>query len=254
MIELILYYSNIFCNVSFHIHIIPVGINPRPSLCAFGSGIPIDTVYLICSEDISGKVNTDVPSKLKESESEIASVFRSAYKDVHSVYVNPWEYQEILDKVLDIASQESLLHPDAVFHINFTSGTHVLCGAVCSAAFYIGADLYYAMNNDEQVEKVRGPRRFQIPSLPDVSSIGRMTRQVFFLLEEGKTITNRSLLESTGMTPSKLGYHMRVLNGYGLVEKSHVGKEVHWGLTYSGKVAQKVMGRPMVKKPSSASS
>lgn len=235
--------------MAFHVHIIPVGINPKPSLCAFGSEIPIDKVYMICSEDISKKINNDTPAKLKASEQEIESVFKSAYKEVRSVYVDPWDYQEILDKVLDIASKESIEHPDSVFHINFTSGTHILCGAVCSAAFYIGGDLYYAMNNDEQVEKTKEPRRFQIPCLPDVSNIGKRTREVFFLIKEGKNTTNRSLIGETGMTPSKLGYHMRVLSGYGLVEKRHVGKEVHWTLTYSGRVAQKVMGRPVSKIP-----
>lgn len=233
----------------YHIHIIPVGINPKPALSVMQSDMPVQKVHLICSEDMGGKLNSDMIDRLSRSEEEIVStLWKSDIDGVIVSRVDPWDYQAIIDKVMDIAALERLEHPDAQFHINFTSGTHVTCGAVCSAAFYIGADLYYIMNRDDQ-EGIDDPvRRFQIPSLPDVSRIKGKTIDVLFLLEGAGWIDNSVLKEGTGMTSNKLGYHTRILREYGLIESKRLGKEVQWRLTYSGKVATKVIGRPMRKK------
>lgn len=232
----------------YHIHIIPVGINPKPALSVMQSDMPVQKVHLICSEDMGGRLGQDVIDRLSRSEEEIAAAFKRTDVDgVDISRVDPWDYQAIIDRVMDIAASERSEHSDAQFHINFTSGTHVMCGAVCSAAFYIGADLYYIMNRDEQ-DGIDDPvRRFQIPSLPDVSKIKGRTIDVLFLLERGEWTENSVLKDGTGMTPNKLGYHTRILRDYGLIESRRDGKEVRWRLTYSGKVATKVIGRPMRK-------
>lgn len=229
-----------------HIHIVPVGTNPTPSLGFIDSEMPVSKVCLICSENIDNRVNTDIGKKLRESEDEIKRVLAvSGIKNVTTIRVDPWDYQMILDKILDYANAEKEKDPSLRFHINFTSGTHVICAAVCSAAFYIGADLYYVMNNEEHMDIGESVCVFPIPSLPDVSGLKGNVLKVLFLLEDGDWVKNETLMKSTSLTPSKLGYQTKVLKEYGLVEGCREGREVKWKLTYSGKVAVKVLRRPL---------
>lgn len=232
----------------YDVHIIPVGTNPKPAISVMQSKMPVRMVCLLCSEELGSMVKTDIQERLRFAEIQVDEVFRkSDVDDVRTIRVDPWDYQGIINEVIDTAMDIRSSHQDAVFHINFTSGTHVMCGAVCSAAFYIGADLYYIMNRDELM--VDDPvRHFTIPNFPDVSRIKGNTRQILFLMEGGGWKKNEDLMTETGLTPSKLGYHTRVLLEYDLIERHRDGRKVCWRLTESGRVAVKVMSRPLVKR------
>lgn len=231
-----------------HIHIIPVGTNPIPSLGFIDSKMPLNKVCLICSDNIDNRVNTDIGSKLNESKESIIRTLKTAGREYTVVNVDPWNFQDILDSVLDFAYDEKERDPSTTFHINITSGTHVICAAVSSAAFFIGADLYYVMNNNEHNDIEDPVPIFQIPNLPDISNLKDNMRKTLLLLDGGDWVRNSDLLsEDESLTPSKLGYQTKVLKDYSLIECRNRGREVDWRLTYSGKVAIRTMGRPLKK-------
>ena len=224
-----------------NVHICSVGTNPDPILAVTRSDIPIDAVYLVCSDD-DGRLNKVVMDRLKSSEKTIRSCFASLKIEVSRLSVDPWDYQSILDRYLDIASSERKSDEKVEFHINVTSGTHIMGVAAASAAFFIGADLYYVMDETEHEVSGSPLRRFQIPSLPDVSKLKGGNKLILNNLTEDWT-PNMELRDSTGYSPSKLGYHTGRLISAGLIEKKNVGKESHLRLTYSGIVAKRMMNR-----------
>ncbi len=237
--------------MEYHVHICCVGTNPDPSVAMTRSGIPIDCVYLLCAkEDAYGAANVEMNRKLRASENEVENILRrDGIPAVEIRRVDPWDFQGIIDRVLDIVAEVDSRRSGARYHINFTSGTHVMAGAVSCAAFYIGADLYYVRNREDHADISAGNelQRFSIPFIPDVEKLKGSTREVLFLLDDGGYTANSVLLQNTGLTPSKLGYHTKVLKGYGLVEQDRSGKEVSWKLTYPGRVAVRILRRPLKK-------
>lgn len=237
--------------MSYHVHICCVGSNPDPSLAMTRSKIPVDSVFLICAnEDAYANVNLELNQKLKQSENKIEFILgENGIANVSKRRVNSWKFQEIIDCVLDIAAEVEKDHDDVKYHINFTSGTHVMAGAVSCAAFYIGADLYYVLNKKEHpdITAENETQTFLIPFIPDVQKLKGETKSILFLLKENEEISNNTLLSNTKLSPSKLGYHTKVLKQYDLIQQSRHGKEVFWKLTYSGKVAVKILKRPLKK-------
>ena len=237
--------------MGYHVHICCVGTNPDPSIAMTRSDIPIDCVYLLCAnKDAYSGENSEINTKLRESENKIEYILReNGIENVEIKRVDSWDVREIIDCVLDIAAEVNAQKTDAKYHINFTSGTHVMAGAVCCAAFYIGADLYYVMNRKDHAGINAGDetQRFFIPFIPDVDKIKGETRKVLFLLKESEYTPNSFLLDNIApkMSPSKLGYHTKILSGYGLIEQERSGKEVKWKLTYSGMVAVRILKRPL---------
>ena len=235
--------------MAYHVHICCVGTNPDPSLAMTRSGIPIDSVFLLCAnENAYSSVNPEMNQKLKQSENKIEFILsENGISSVTKRRVNSWKFQEIIDCILDIAADVEKEHEDVSYHINFTSGTHVMAGAVSCAAFYIGADLYYVLNKKEhpEITAENETQTFIIPFIPDVQKLKGETATVLFMLKENEEISNSTLLDKTQLSPSKLGYHTKVLKQYDLIQQSRQGREVFWSLTFSGKVAVKILKRPL---------
>jgi len=228
----------------YHVHIINMGTNPDPSLAMTRNRIPIDKVYLLCAKDISGSVGPEIYEKLKNAERQTVEVLKeNGIREIEVRRVESWEFQSIIDEILGIASKENARDMDVKFHINFTSGTHVMAGAACAAAFYIGADLYYVMNREEHKDltATEEMRVFGIPSLPDVSSIKKLTKKVLMKIYESGPIQNSELMMFTKLSPSKLGYHTKVLKEMDLIEREREGTSVIWKCTYAGNIAYKII-------------
>lgn len=181
---------------------------------------------------------------------------------MHTRYADSWNLNDIIDKVLDIATEAENEHgrPEqnirVRFHINITSGTHVISSAVTCAAFYIGADLYYILNRNEhpEVTAETETRRFEIPFIPDVERLKGPSRNILLILmkEEAHEMRNEALRSRLGgtegsgkMKQSTIGYHTGVLERQGLIEKRYEGKESVISLTYPGMVAARIINSPM---------
>lgn len=228
----------------YHVHICTLGTNVDPSVAVTRSKIPIDKAYLLGAMDDLGESYKETSKKLKSAEEAAVGTLKSAGIEVQVERVMSWDFESVVDTILDIDSVERSKHSDVKFHINFTSGTHVMSGAACCAAFYIGADIYYVMNRREHEVTAEGEvRSFDMPNLPDVGGIKGHTRETLLLLFEKGSMHNRELMLCTGLSSSKQGYHTSVLNRMGLIEKDSKGKEVIWSVTYSGRIASRILMR-----------
>jgi len=232
--------------VSYHVHICNMGKNVDPSVAVTRSRLPIDKVYLLGTKDISSVVGDKYYAELKEAERRTVEILESnGIRNVEIIEIESWDFESTIDAILNIASKEKQIHDDVRFHINFTSGTHVMSGAACCAAFYIGADLYYVMNKEDHgdLNAEEEIRIFDIPSLPDVSRIKGLTKDILLEIERNGNLSNLELRRISGLSPSKQGYHTGVLNSMGLIAAERSGSEVIWSVTYSGKIASKILMR-----------
>lgn len=232
--------------MSYHVHICNMGKNVDPSVAVTRSRLPIDKVYLLGTKDISSVVGDKYYAELKEAERRTVEILESnGIRNVEIIEIESWDFESTIDAILNIASKEKQIHDDVRFHINFTSGTHVMSGAACCAAFYIGADLYYVMNKEDHgdLNAEEEIRIFDIPSLPDVSRIKGLTKDILLEIERNGNLSNLELRRISGLSPSKQGYHTGVLNSMGLIAAERSGSEVIWSVTYSGKIASKILMR-----------
>ncbi len=232
--------------MAYHVHICNMGKNVDPSVAVTRSNLPIDKVYLLGSKDIRGRVGEKYYLELKDAEKKAINILKSnGVKSIEVKEVESWDLESTIDAILDIASKERQNRDDVKFHINFTSGTHIMSGAACCAAFYIGADLYYIMNKEDHGDLTAEEelKLFNIPSLPDVSKIKGFTKESLLAIEKNGKLSNRELRAITGLSPSKQGYHTGILNSMGLIKPERSGTEVNWSITYSGNIASKIIMR-----------
>lgn len=230
----------------YHVHICNMGKNVNPSVAVTRSNLPIDKVYLLGSKDIRSRVGEQYYIELKEAEKKAMQILKnSGVEEVIVKEVESWDFESTIDAILDIASLERRLRDDVTFHINFTSGTHIMSGAACCAAFYIGADLYYVMNKGDHgnLTAEEELKMFTIPSLPDVSKIKGFTKETLLVIERNRRLSNKELREITDLSPSKQGYHTGLLNSMGLITSERIGIEVVWSITYSGNIASRILMR-----------
>lgn len=232
--------------MAYHVHICNMGKNVDPSVAVTHSNIPIDKVYLLGSKDIRGRVGEKYYLELKEAEKTAVDILKNnGVRNVEVREVESWDFESTIDVILDIAATERQNRGDVKFHINFTSGTHIMSGAACCAAFYIGANLYYIMNKEDHGDLTAEEelKLFNIPSLPDVSKIKGFTKDTLLAIEKSGRLSNRDLRDITGLSPSKQGYHTGVLSSMGLIESERSGTEVIWTITYSGNIASRILMR-----------
>ncbi len=229
----------------YSVHICCVGSHVDPCMAVTRSNMGISKVWLVGSRR-TDSLDERTWEKLEDTSREVERRLRDCgIAEIGSKKVDAWDYQGIIDEVIDIAERERAEHPNARFYINFTSGTHVMAGAMCSAAFCIGASIYYVMNRGEHpdLSSENETRLFEIPYMPDISSIGLETRRVLSRIDPDKGTANRDIVEE-GREWSKqyVGYHTRRLRELGLIEGIRSGKEVKWRLTYPGRIAARLLG------------
>ena len=229
--------------MAYHVHICCVGRNKDPVLAFTKSDLKADKMYLLVSENSGGNVSDDVQRDLEATEREVDTALDGLDIDHETVGIDSWDYESTIDSVLDIAAREGRLHDDVRFYINVTSGTHVMTAAITSAAFFIGAELYYVINDREHpVTSEDRVRRFPIPNLPDVSRIKGLTKSCLLTIASG-SISNSELRRRLDLTASHIGYYTGVLHKQGLIESNSHGTEKNWYATYSGKVAARILAR-----------
>ena len=233
--------------MAYHVHICNMGTNVDPSIAVTRSKIPIDKVYLLCSkEEIKEEIGEKNYKKLKEAEEETLKILEdNRIRDIEIVRIDSWIFESIVDAIMDIAAHEKSIREDTELHINFTSGTHVMAGAACCAAFYVGADIYYVMNKEEHrnLTAEEEIRIFPIPSLPDVSKLKGLTKNVLGEIADKGTVSNQGLMESFRLSPSKIGYHTSVLKKKRLLISENDGAKVKWSITEPGRIVHRIMRR-----------
>ena len=227
----------------YHVHICCVGRNKDPVLAFTKSDLKVDRMYLLVSDNSGGSVSEEVLRDLKRTEDDVVETLDGLSVEHETVGIDSWDYESTIDAVLDIAAKESREHDDVRFYINVTSGTHVMTAAITSAAFFIGAELYYVINDrEQQVTSDNRVRRFPIPNLPDVSKMKGLLKSALLIIASG-SISNSELKRRLDLTSSHVGYYTGVLQKQGLICSNSHGTEKNWYATYSGKVAARILAR-----------
>lgn len=197
--------------MTYHIHLYNVGKSPETAFHVIRSDIPMDKLYLL---------NNDKP-KYMEVEEKIREKFEGMGLDgVETLKINPFEYRDVFNAVLETYRKECEEHDDVRFHINFTMGTSIVVGAVCSAAYSINADLYYIQEGIYSESGKDEIIKVEIDSFEDEFELRnkKQTLTVFQRFADGKPKSNEDLMGSL-RSQASLTYHTRYLCEKGLIRR-----------------------------------
>ena len=225
--------------MTYHVHLYNVGLKPDTAFNVIRSDIPMDKLILL---------NNDNP-ECEKVEKIIEERFEQFPIKVENADINPWDYHNVFNKVLELYRKECRTHGDVRFHINFTMGTSIVVGAVCSAAYSINADLYYIQ---EKCYSGIGEDRLiridveNIDELMELKSKKKILK-TFMTFKDGRPKTNKEL-RGESLSPSTLSYHTSQLQKIGLIEREGSVRNANWILTEKGK---QVMNRLRSTPPQS---
>jgi len=222
--------------MTFHIHICNVGRTPDSIYKVFTSDIPIDRMYLLNSRAIegSGDDHFDYYEMEKQMIDHMAGI---NFTDVRTVVINPFDYHDVYNAVLGIEAEEKNSCQNVKFHINFTLGTNVMAGAVCSAAYTIDADLYYVKSakyilGSEGVDDLI-PISIANYSVVNVLERQKKTASVLMAINGG-ICSNADLITKFGIKPNTLSHHTDLLRSYGLIKNDGSSRNITWSITEKG--------------------
>lgn len=138
------------------------------------------------------------------------------------------DFRGIVDAVRRIV-EENKGDKKVRYSMDITGGTALMSSALCYSAFFIGAETYYVMYDKEKEangvqQDSLEDRLVKLPTanVPDIKNLGRTTMVVldsiysYYYPDDGRSeptevLTHSKLEEITGMSSSKIGYHLGVL-------------------------------------------
>lgn len=213
------------------VHICPIGFYPEPVLAVFRSNLPCDKFYLLYND------HKEVLSAMATVED---AMNRVGQKNIEKICVDPYNYSDVIAKVLNIRHKEKKKNPNTDFYINFTSGTNIVAGACCSASYFIGATLYYVMDIRQFPEMSAKDliKIIPVPKIPDVEKFKPFTKTLLITIcekEEGITMSELSKV-SGGASPQKLNHYLTKFIESGLITKKKNGKNTIVLPTEQGKM------------------
>ena len=144
------------------------------------------------------------------------------------------DFRGIVDAVRRIVEENNGVKK-VRYSMDITGGTALMSSALCYSAFFIGAETYYVMYDKEKEangmqQDPLDERLVKLPTanVPDIKKLGRTTRMVLdsiysYYYQDGgrnqpaEALTHSRLEEITGMSSSKIGYHLGVLRTKNIV-------------------------------------
>lgn len=217
-----------------NVHICPVGFYSEPVTAVLGSGFASDRFYLLYNKH----------EKCIAALNKIHSIFESAgIIDIEDVEIDAFDYGNNLTTLMLIYNKEAVPadgepDPDVHFFINFTSGTNITAGACCSAAYFMGATLYYVKDKGQFPELTKDEliQRIPIPRIPDMNKMKKTARDILSTIAENDGIGMEELAEAMSSSPQKINHHLNNFVEWGLVTKRREGRRVVMTATPQGRL------------------
>ena len=218
--------------MEYHVHIISVGKKAETAFHVIKSDMKMNKIYLLNNDN----------EEYVTVEEEIRDTFNKFPLDgIITAKINPFDYDSVFKTIIDLYNIEMELHPEGViFHINFTMGTRIAVGAMCSAAYSINADLYYIQEacysptgKDELI-------RIQIENINELTELKSKPQilKTFRKFSDRKPKSNKDLKSET-MSASNLSYQTSYLSKAGLIKRFDGVRDGSWILTEKGEQVMK---------------
>lgn len=213
--------------MTYHVHLYNVGQDPETAFDIIRSDIPMDKLILL---------NNRNPEYV-EVENAIKSVYENFPIDIEVAVINPWDYQDVFNKVLELYRKECDEHHDVRFHINFTRGTRIAVGAVCSAAYSINADLYYIQEKCYAGTEKDELIKIDIENLDELMELRSKKKlmETFLMFGDNEPKTDECLRNNGTLKPSALSYRTSQLRKIGVIKRENGDRDARWILTEKGR-------------------
>ena len=211
--------------MSLNIHFVTVGhakgeaISKGPVIETFQNYQNISRLYLLCSHE---KAIREISNELK--------LFRRL--EVVGIEIDPFNFTDIIGKIIEIHGKERKIEPKANFYVNVTGGTKVMSCAALVGANYIGAIAYYVREDDEKSIELTPPK---IPP-QDLTVIQRKIVKA----ADKRPLTQTQIHNTLNISIQKVNYNCKSLEGYGylnIMAHESDGRATLIHLTPLGKVA-----------------
>ncbi len=218
--------------MAYHVHIISVGKKAETAFNVIKSDMKMDKIYLLNNDNREYVMVENV----------IRDVFSKFPLDgVITANINPFDYDNVFKTVIDLYNMESEDHPEGVtFHINFTMGTRIAVGAMCSAAYSINADLYYVQESCYSQTGKDELIRIQIENIKELTDLKSKKHilETFHKFSDRAPKTNEELMGNLN-SASSLSYHTTYLSKAGLIKRFNGVRNGSWILTEKGEQVMK---------------
>jgi len=211
--------------VSLNIHLVTVGhvkgeaVSKGPVIETFQNYQNISRLYLLCSHE---KAIREISNELK--------LFRRL--EVVGIEIDPFDFTDIIGKIIEIHGKERKIEPKANFYVNVTGGTKVMSCAALVGANYIGAIAYYVREDDETSIELTPPK---IPP-QDLTVIQRKIVKA----ADKRPLTQTQIHNTLNISVQKVNYNCKSLERYGylsIMAHESDGRATLIRLTPLGKVA-----------------
>ena len=223
--------------MEYGVHIITLGQKPEVALAAVQHSSRKDKIWILNkrgSEEVDGKT-----IDYFEIENKVIEGFHAVnILDVETwVLENQFDYYEVYHAIIKIAHIEREKHAGCKFYINFTKGTSIMSGAACSAAYLIGANLYYIQ--ESKYNKYGRDEIIKIPidRISEISLLNnkRRTKSILETIGREESITHSDLMKKAKINNSALSPHIKTLKQNKLIENTGTTKFPIWIITDKGR-------------------
>ena len=190
-----------------HIHIATAGKVTEPIMKGFKLIPGIEKVYLFYS------------GQYLESAEEIAEYLHKGNTPVELVSVQEYDFQDVMDKISQAVEAEKSRGPHK-YTINVTGGTKLMAFAAYSAAYFVGATVYYVQDRadlplEEQILPILTTKA------PKNTKSDRKGRDILkFIYEKtvnNGVVTNQDIEKKFGLKKQQVSYYVKNLREDGLI-------------------------------------
>jgi len=221
----------------------PVGTRKEPVL-EFTKQTGFNRLVLLpgkSAKKVFGKEAKEGVPEPKKVAQEIKSNLSQSYGkiDIDIRSINPFEFQECLEKVIEVLAEERKKSERVVVCI--APGTSVVAASIGIGAIITGCEISYVQEKYEDGElfsEVTEPLRYNFEELEEVTQEQRRT---LLAIEDG--MTARDLEKKVGKNYRTISQYLIRLKKYGLIEEiKDEGRSKRYQLTNLGRIC-KIMWR-----------
>jgi len=190
-----------------HIHMATAGKVTEPILKGLKLIPGIEKVYLLYS------------GQYRESAEEIDAFLEKGRTPTTLISVQEYDFQDVMDKISDIYEKEKATGPHK-YTINVTGGTKLMAFSAYSAAYFIGATVYYIQDRDDLPldEQILPILTTKAPKNTKSDNKGRVILKFIYekTLNNG-TVTNSDIESRFDLSKQQVSYYIRNLRESGLI-------------------------------------
>jgi CRISPR locus-related DNA-binding protein len=161
------------------------------------------------------------------------------FENVELREIDAFNMLDVVENIVRIFKEE----PNQQYFVNITGGTKITAAAACTAAFIVGARVYYVLHSEEIEPEADPIVQLPIPRIPPSDWIqGTKLEILRLLIERGGIASNSEIREDLRLDGRIFSYHRKELERKGLISSK---KGWTFTIHQEGKILSKTDSRAL---------